>query len=47
MGELRQDLRREVAFEVHYRSAQDFRSAYAANISGGGIFIRTQQPPPP
>ena len=46
MGELRQDLRREVAFEVHYRSAQEFRSAYAANISGGGLFIRTQQPPP-
>ena len=46
MGELRQELRREVAFGVHYRTAQEFRSADAANISGGGLFIRTLEPPP-
>ncbi len=46
MEEHRQDLRGEVAFEVHYRSAQEFLSAYSANISGGGIFIRTQEPLP-
>ena len=46
MEEHRQDLRGEVAFEVHYRSAQEFLSAFSANISGGGIFIRTQEPLP-
>ncbi len=40
------ELRREVAFEVHYRSAQEIHSAYAGNISGGGLFIRTKEPPP-
>ncbi len=46
MAEHRQDLRGEVAVEVHYRSAQEFLSAYSANISGGGIFLRTQEPLP-
>ena len=46
MEEHRQDLRAEVAVEVHYRSAQEFRSAYSANISGGGIFLRTPEPLP-
>jgi uncharacterized protein (TIGR02266 family) len=46
MEHVRQDPRREVTFEVHYRTAQEFRAAYAGNISGGGIFIRTQEPPP-
>lgn len=46
MERVRQDLRRDVAFEVHYRCAEEFRSAYAGNISGGGLFIRTPNPPP-
>ena len=40
------DPRVDVDLEVHYRTAQEFRAAYARNISGGGIFIRTQQPLP-
>ncbi len=46
MENVRQELRREVTFEVHYRSAQEFCSAYAGNISGGGIVIRTPEPLP-
>lgn len=46
MEERRQDLRGEVAFELHFRSAPEFLSAYSGNISGGGIFIRTQEPLP-
>ncbi len=46
MAEPRGEPRAEVAFEVHYQTAQEFLSAYSRNISGGGIFIRTQQPPP-
>ena len=40
----RADPRVDVDLEVQYRSAQEFTAAYAKNISGGGIFIRTQQP---
>jgi uncharacterized protein (TIGR02266 family) len=36
----------DVDLEVHYRTAQEFIAAYLRNISGGGIFIRTQQPLP-
>ena len=39
----RADPRIDVDLEVQYRSAQEFTAAYAENISGGGIFIRTQQ----
>lgn len=46
MGKVCRDQRRDVAFEVHYRCAQEFFSAYGGNISGGGIFIRTADPPP-
>ncbi len=46
MAEPRGEPRAEADFEVHYRTAQEFLSAYSRNISGGGIFIRTQQPPP-
>ena len=42
----RADPRVNVNLEVQYRSAQEFTAAYAKNISGGGIFIRTQQPLP-
>ena len=42
----RRDPRVAVDLEVRYRSAQEFKAAYAKNISGGGIFIRTQQPLP-
>ncbi len=40
------DPRVDVNLEVQYRTAQEFRAAYAKNISGGGIFIRTQEPLP-
>lgn len=42
----RADARADVDLEVQYRTAQEFTAAYATNISGGGIFIRTQQPLP-
>ncbi len=44
MHDRREDPRTEVEVEVDYRTAQEFLSAYARNISGGGIFIRTQRP---
>ncbi len=44
MPERRDESRVEVEIEVHYRTAQEFLAAYSRNISGGGIFIRTQQP---
>lgn len=40
----RADPRVDVDLEVQYRTAQEFTAAYAENISGGGIFIRTQRP---
>ena len=40
----RADPRVNVDLAVQYRSAQEFTAAYAKNISGGGIFIKTQQP---
>ena len=46
MPEQRDEPRAEVEVEVSYRSVQEFLSAYSWNISGGGIFIRTQQPLP-
>jgi len=44
MQERRHDPRVEVDVEVHYRTAQEFLSAYTRNISGGGIYVRTQNP---
>lgn len=44
--ERRVDPRASVELEVHYRSAQEFLSAYTLNIGGGGIYIRTNQPLP-
>ncbi|HEX9899910.1 MAG TPA: TIGR02266 family protein [Candidatus Methylomirabilis sp.] len=44
MRERRGEPRVEVDVEVHYRTAQEFVSAYARNVSGGGIFVRTQHP---
>lgn len=46
MDDQRLDPRVEVELEVHYRTPQEFIAAYSKNISGGGIFIRTQQPLP-
>ncbi|MBI4736713.1 MAG: TIGR02266 family protein [candidate division NC10 bacterium] len=43
MTDRRAEPRAEVDLEVHYRTAQEFLSAYARNISGGGMYIRTQQ----
>ncbi len=45
-AERRADPRADVNLEVRYRSAQDFMLAYAKNISGGGICIRTAKPLP-
>ena len=44
MRERRGEPRVEVDVEVRYRTAQEFLSAYTRNISGGGIFVRTQHP---
>jgi uncharacterized protein (TIGR02266 family) len=30
------------AFEIEYKKAEDFFTAYSANIGGGGVFIKTQ-----
>ena len=46
MGDQRKDPRADVDVEVHYRTAQEFLSAYSRNISGGGIFIKTPHPLP-
>lgn len=46
MQERREEPRAEVEIEVHYRTTQEFLSAYARNISGGGIFVRSAQPLP-
>jgi len=45
-AEHRADPRAEVNLEIRYRSAHEFLTAYAKNISGGGIFIRTVKPLP-
>ena len=45
-AERRVDPRADVDLEVRYRSARDFVAAYARNISGGGICIRTANPLP-
>lgn len=44
--ERRAESRTEIALEVHYRTPHEFVTAYAKNISGGGIFIRTDTPEP-
>jgi uncharacterized protein (TIGR02266 family) len=44
--EKRESPRADAQFEVQYRTAQEFILAYSRNISGGGIFVRTTQPPP-
>jgi uncharacterized protein (TIGR02266 family) len=46
MEERRQDPRIdvEVEIEIHYRTPQEFATAYTRNISGGGVFIRTPTP---
>jgi uncharacterized protein (TIGR02266 family) len=46
MQERREESRTEVEIEVRYRTAQEFLTAYARNISGGGIFVQTEQPLP-
>jgi uncharacterized protein (TIGR02266 family) len=42
----RTDPRAPVEVEVHYRSAQEFLSAYSLNVGGGGIYIKTKEPLP-
>ena len=46
MEERREDSRADVELEVHYRTTQEFLVAYSQNISGGGVYNRTQQPLP-
>ncbi len=46
MQDRRAEPRAEVQVDLHYRTAQEFLSAYSRNISGGGLFIRTPQPQP-
>ncbi len=46
MQERRAEQRVEVELDVHYRTIQDFLTAYSRNISGGGVFVRTPQPQP-
>jgi len=46
MHDRRADSRVEVEIDVHYRTVQEFLTAYSRNISGGGLFIRTPQPQP-
>jgi len=38
--------RYNVRFAVRFASVQDFVLEYAANISAGGVFVHTQEPPP-
>ena len=38
--------RYDVRFAVRFASVQDFVLEYAANISAGGVFVRTDAPPP-
>jgi len=38
--------RYRVNFAVRFATVQDFVLEYAANISAGGVFVRTEQPPP-
>lgn len=45
-GEDRRAFRRlEARFAVRFASLRDFVLEYAANISAGGVFVRTDQPP--
>jgi type IV pilus assembly protein PilZ len=46
MQDRRADPRAPVELEVHYRSAQEFLSAYTLNVSGGGVYIKTKEPLP-
>ncbi len=46
MSDRQREGRAEVQFEVRYRTAKEFVSAYSRNISGGGIFVQTRQPLP-
>lgn len=44
MGAERVHPRADVHLEVRYQSAQDFVTAYAKKIGGGGLFIQTAKP---
>jgi uncharacterized protein (TIGR02266 family) len=51
LDELEDDPRRafrryETRFAVRFSTVQDFVLEYAANISAGGVFVHTPQPPP-
>lgn len=45
-GEHRVFQRFAVRFEVSFRTETEFATEYAGNLSRGGIFIRTDNPPP-
>jgi uncharacterized protein (TIGR02266 family) len=36
--------RTEIVFKIDYRTPKEFLADYTANASGGGVFIKTQQP---
>lgn len=38
--------RTPIAFEVHYQTREAFLSAYSFNLSGGGLFLCTEEPLP-
>jgi len=38
--------RYQTRFAVRFSTVQDFVLEYAANISAGGVFVHTEQPPP-
>ena len=44
MGVERVHPRADVHLEVRYQTAQDFVTAYAKKIGGGGLFIQTAKP---
>ncbi len=43
MEERRKSDRAPAEIEVHFRTAQEFLSAYTQNISGGGMFVKTSR----
>jgi len=45
-GNARRDRRCPIKLKVTYPSAQEFQADYTSNISRGGMFISTENPPP-
>lgn len=45
MEEKRKSPRKPVSMEVTYQSGDEFVSSYLHDISGGGVYIKTSDPP--